>query len=130
MDADIESLQALPDIGGSIAQSLVSFFEDSENRAMIERLKAAGLQMEVEEKENFANILNGKSFVVSGVFAHYGRTELKELIEGLGGAIKSSLSSKTTYLLAGENAGPSKLSKAEKLGITVLSEDEFRALIV
>lgn len=130
MDADIESLQALPDIGGSIAQSLVSFFEDSENRAMIERLKAAGLQMEVEEKENFANILNGKSFVVSGVFAHYGRTELKELIEGLGGAIKSSLSSKTSYLLAGENAGPSKLSKAEKLGITVLSEDEFRALIV
>jgi DNA ligase (NAD+) len=130
MDADIESLQALPDIGGSIAQSLVSFFEDSENRAMIERLKAAGLQMKVEEKENFANILNGKSFVVSGVFAHYGRTELKELIEGLGGAIKSSLSSKTSYLLAGENAGPSKLSKAEKLGITVLSEDEFRALIV
>jgi DNA ligase (NAD+) len=130
MDADLETLQALPDIGGSIAQSLVTFFEEPENRAMIERLKVAGLQMAVEEKETFSNVLNGKSFVVSGVFTHYERTELKTLIEGLGGEIKSSLSSKTTYLLAGENAGPSKLGKAEKLGITVLSEDEFRALIV
>lgn len=130
MNADLESLQALPDIGGSIAQSLVTFFEESENRAMIERLQVAGLQMAVEEKETFSDVLNGNSFVVSGVFTHYGRTELKTLIEGLGGVIKSSISSKTTYLLAGENAGPSKISKAEKLGITVLSEDEFSALIV
>lgn len=130
MEADAERLQALPDIGGSIAQSLVAFFEVPENREMIERLRDAGLQMAVEEKETFSDVLNGKSFVVSGVFTHYGRTELKALIEGLGGEVKSSLSSKTTYLLAGENAGPSKLSKAEKLGITVLTEDEFRALIV
>ncbi len=130
IESELESLQALPDIGGSIAQSIVSFFGIEENKVMIGRLKEAGLQMEVEVKENSSNALSGKSFVVSGVFAGFGRTELKDLIESLGGEIKSSLSSKTTYLLAGENAGPSKLGKAEKLGITVLSEDEFRALIV
>jgi DNA ligase (NAD+) len=128
--ADEESLKALPDIGERIAQSLVSFFGEPENQELIERLKAAGLQLEGEAREEVSDHLKGKSFVVSGVFSHYERKELKELIEALGGDVKSALSSKTTYLLAGEKAGPSKLSKAEKLGVKILSEEEFREMIV
>ncbi len=130
MEAELEMLKNIPDIGGRIAQSVVDFFAESANREVINRLKAAGLQMAVEEKEAQSDQLSGKSFVISGVFAHYGRTELKNLIESLGGEIKSSLSSKTSYLLAGENAGPSKLSKAEKHEIPILSEDDFSAMIV
>ena len=128
--ADLDVLRNIPDIGERIAQSVVAFFADPANRKIIERLKEANLQMAAEEKSEQSDQLSGKSFVISGVFAHFGRTELKNLIESLGGEIKSSLSSKTTYLLAGDNAGPSKLSKAEKHQITILSEDDFRAMIV
>ena len=126
----LENSLVIPDIGGRIAQSVVDFFAEPNNREVIDRLKAAGLQMAVEEKNAQSDQLSGKSFVISGVFTHFGRTELKKLIESLGGEIRSSLSSKTTYLLAGENAGPSKLGKAEKLNIDILSEDDFRAMIV
>ena len=129
-EADVDTLKGLPDIGGRIAQSVVDFFSDPAHQDLISRLKTAGLQLAVEEKSTQSDQLSGKSFVISGVFAHYGRTELKNLIESLGGEIKSSLSSKTSYLLAGENAGPSKLSKAEKHDITILSEDDFSAMIV
>jgi DNA ligase (NAD+) len=97
---------------------------------VLEKLQKAGLQFAKEEEEGSSSVLAGKSFVISGVFETFGRNELKKLVEVLGGEIKSSLSSKTGFLLAGNNAGPSKLAKAEKLGIQVLSEDEFRQMIV
>lgn len=129
-EADEEAIAAAPDIGKRIAESLRSFFDDPEQMAIIERMQKAGLQFAKIEEEGSSSILAGKSFVISGVFEQFGRNELKELVEQLGGEIKSSLSSKTGFLLAGDNAGPSKLAKAEKLEITILSEQEFRQMIV
>jgi DNA ligase (NAD+) len=128
--ASEEELAAAPDIGGRIAESLRAWLDDPAQQEVLERLQKAGLQFAKEEKEGSSSVLTGKSFVISGVFETFGRNELKELVEALGGEIKSSLSSKTGFLLAGDNAGPSKLAKAEKLGIQVLSEDEFRQMIV
>ncbi len=127
--ADYDTLYQVPDIGERIAWSVIHFFEDTENRITVDRLKAAGLQLKSEEKSGQSDVLNGKSFVISGVFERHSRDELKGLIETMGGQVKSALSSKTTYLLAGENAGPSKLSKAEKVGVSVITEDEFMGLI-
>ncbi|MEO0473043.1 MAG: NAD-dependent DNA ligase LigA, partial [Bacteroidota bacterium] len=127
--ADVETLIAVPDIGQRIADSVVEFFSNSNNRQLVERLKLSGLQLELTEKASGSDQLNGKSFVISGVFATYSRNELKQLIEDKGGEIKSSVSSKTSYLLIGEGAGPSKLSKAEKLGVSIISEEDFQNLI-
>ena len=127
--ASFEELTAVSDIGEQIARSVQEFFSLGTNQQQIERLKAAGVQLEVKEKSRGSNRLTGKSFVISGVFSAVSRDEMKQLIEANGGEVKSSLSSKTSYLLAGENAGPSKLTKAEKLGITVLSEQDFLNLI-
>ncbi|MEZ4826363.1 MAG: NAD-dependent DNA ligase LigA [Bacteroidia bacterium] len=127
--AQFETLNAVPDVGGRIAESVTAFFQQPGNIAMVQRLQQSGLQLEVAEKTGLSNKLNGKSFVISGVFSKHSREEIKQMIEDLGGEVKSSLSSKTTYLLAGESAGPSKLSKAEQLKVTVISENEFLNMI-
>ena len=127
--ASLEELTAVSDIGEQIGRSVREFFALETNQAQIQRLHEAGVQLAVQEKSQGSNRLTGKSFVISGVFFALSRDEMKQLIEANGGAVKSALSSKTSYLLAGDNAGPSKLTKAEKLDITVLSEQDFLNLI-
>jgi DNA ligase (NAD+) len=127
--ADLDTLRAVTDIGDQIARSVTEFFALPANRDQIERLRAAGVTLQAKEKSQGSNLLTGKSFVISGVFSSVGRDEMKQLIEANGGEVKSALSSKTSYLLTGEGAGPSKLSKAEKLDISVLSEQDFLNLI-
>ncbi|TXN35441.1 NAD-dependent DNA ligase LigA [Flagellimonas hymeniacidonis] len=122
-----EELVAVDEIGGRIAESVVQFFAEPSNVELIERLKSYGLQFSLSEEqlENQSDQLKGKTFVVSGVFESLGRTELKKLIEDNGGKVASSISSKTTYLVAGANMGPSKKTKAEGLGIPIISEQDF-----
>jgi len=131
MTADVETLVAVDEIGERIAQSVVDYFANEEHHALINRLKNAGLQFEIPE-EQFAGHtekLKGLSFVISGVFERHSRDELKELIEKNGGKNSGSVSSKTSYILAGEGMGPSKREKAEKLGVQIISEAEFEAMI-
>jgi DNA ligase (NAD+) len=125
--ATLESLMQVNDIGERIAQSVVSYFADAGNRSIIDRLKAYGLQMAVEEtiQTNRTSKLQGLSFVISGTFARHSRDEYKELIEQHGGKNSGSISGKTHYILAGDNMGPSKLEKAIKLGVKIIHEDEF-----
>ena len=132
--ATYEELTAIPDIGAVIAESLVHYFASEENRAFITELQQLGLPLRrLPEEEPLPtqehSAISGKSFVISGVFTHHSRDEYKSLIEGLGGKIASSISSKTNYVLAGANMGPAKLAKATDLGITILSEDELLSLI-
>lgn len=129
IDADEEQLIRVPDVGERIAQSLVAFFDDELHRSWVQQLESLGLQVELEEDSSRSQQLNGKSFVISGVFSTRSRDEIKQLIELHGGEIKSSVSSKTSFLLAGENAGPSKIAKAEKLGVDIISEQELIDLI-
>ncbi len=129
MDADRETLVATPDVGERIADSLLAYFADPDYRLILERLKKAGVQTSLGEVSAGQDKLKGKSFVISGVFERIGRDELKALIEELGGEVKSSLSSKTNFLVAGENAGPSKLTKAESLGVSTLTEEAFWQMI-
>ncbi|WNB18877.1 NAD-dependent DNA ligase LigA [Marivirga arenosa] len=129
--ANYEQLIEVPEIGERIAQSVVEYFKDTDNIELIERLKNAGLQFEVQEVEveQKGSALEGKSLVVSGVFEHYGRDEIKEVIKQYGGKVVSAISGKVDILVAGENMGPSKKQKADKLGIQIISEEEFRSLI-
>ncbi|WP_138477363.1 NAD-dependent DNA ligase LigA [Dyadobacter bucti] len=129
--ASYDQLIAVPEIGGRIALSIESYFSVPENQDLVERLKNAGIQMESDEKpvELESNILEGKTFVISGVFENFDRDDLKLKIEVNGGRILSGVSGKLNYLLAGANMGPSKLEKARKLGVTILSEEEFLAMI-
>jgi DNA ligase (NAD+) len=128
--AALEELIAVDEIGERIAQSVLDFFSDDKNTEIIERLKRAGLQFELSQEElPQSNILEGKSIVVSGVFNKVSRKEIKDLIEKNGGKSVGSVSAKTAYLIAGENMGPSKLEKAKKLEIEVISEDEFLTMI-
>ena len=132
--ATYEELTSIPDIGAVIAESLVHYFASEENRAFISELQQLGLPLRrLPEEEPLPtqehSAISGKSFVISGVFTHHSRDEYKSLIEGLGGKIASSISSKTNYVLAGANMGPAKLAKATDLGITILSEDELLSLI-
>ena len=131
LNANAEELTNVDEIGERIAESLLSWTGEDENLALLVRLKEAGVQLEVDAKllENKTDILEGKSFVISGVFKNHTRDELKEMIELNGGKNTSSLSKKTNYLLAGEKMGPSKKEKAEKLEIAVLSEEEFMTLL-
>ncbi|MEO9868847.1 NAD-dependent DNA ligase LigA [Ekhidna sp.] len=129
MSASFEEIVNLHEIGDRIAESVVAFFSEEENRNMITKLKSVGLSFEVIQKEGTKDTLSGLSFVVSGVFEGYGRDELKELIKQHGGKIASSISSKTNYLVAGENMGPAKKEKADSLGITILDESSFRELL-
>jgi DNA ligase (NAD+) len=129
--ASLMDLVLVDEIGDKIAQSVIEFFENQENRIIIERLKGFGIQFEVIEKYNpdATNKLSGKSFVVSGVFEQFSRDDLKKAIEDNGGKVGSSISTKTDYLLAGENMGPAKLEKANKLGIAIISENDFIEMI-
>lgn len=129
MAADWETLNAVNEIGEVIAKSVVDYFGTPANRSEIEELKAAGLTFEVVEKELASNTLNGAKIVVSGTFTLFSRDELKRQIEDNGGVNVSSLSKNTDYLIAGDNMGPAKKEKAEKLGIKLLTEEEFAALI-
>jgi len=129
--ANYEELLGAPEVGEKIAQSVVEFFSDKANQKEVERLKKAGLHMVSDEKvpEPVSNVLANKSFVVSGVFQGYERDQLKDIILANGGRVLSSVSGKLDYLLAGENMGPSKREKAEKLGVTILSEQEFNKML-
>jgi len=132
MNADEESLAEIPDIGSRIAESIVTFFQNQENRELVEQLKQAGLKLKIEEKDGIDQEdqkLSGKSFVISGVFETLSRNELKKMITRYGGEVKGSLSGKTTYLLTGDNAGPAKLEKAEQLGVEIISEAAFLKLL-
>nr|WP_299388797.1 NAD-dependent DNA ligase LigA [Allomuricauda sp.] len=131
MVASEEELVAVDEIGGRIAESVVQFFENPTNVEIVDRLKSYGLQFSLSEEqlENQSEKLKGQTFVVSGVFETIGRTELKKLIEDNGGKVASSISSKTSYLVAGANMGPSKKAKAENLGVPIVSEQEFMAML-
>lgn len=129
--ATLLDLMLVEEIGEKIAESVVQFFENQKNIEIINRLKNKGLQLEINEKNSIfiSNVLENKVFVVSGVFELYSRDELKKAIENHGGKVGSSISSKTNYVIAGENMGPAKLEKANKLGITIINEIEFNELI-
>jgi len=129
--ATFEELIAVDEIGDRIAESLVAYFSDENSLVLLKRLIEKGLQFEVIEVENnnLSDKLEGKAFVISGVFEKHSRDDYKKMIEENGGKNVSSVSSKTNYLLAGDNMGPSKKVKAEKLGITIISEDEFLEMI-
>ena len=131
MSATAEQLLETDGIGKVIAESLINYFASEENRALIERLRQAGLQFTLSEEQLSAHstTLQGQSIVISGVFAHHSRDEYKRIIEQHGGKNVGSISGKTSFILAGDNMGPSKLEKAEKLGVRIVSEDEFLAMI-
>ncbi|MGG5506087.1 MULTISPECIES: NAD-dependent DNA ligase LigA [unclassified Myroides] len=129
--APMLEMMMVDEIGERIAQSVIDFFSKEINKQTIERLKAYGVQMVLEEKEStvVSDLLKGKTIVVSGVFTQVSREELKQMIEDHGGKNGSSISSKTDYVVAGDKMGPSKLEKANQLGITILTEDEFLVMI-
>ncbi|MFV8366293.1 NAD-dependent DNA ligase LigA [Flavobacterium sp. XS1P27] len=129
--ATLMDLILVDEIGERIAQSVLDFFENQENRIIIERLKSFGVQFEIVEKinPNATDKLSGKIFVVSGVFEKFSRDDLKKAIEDNGGKVGSSISAKTDYVVAGDNMGPAKLDKATKLSISIISEDDFMNLI-
>lgn len=124
-------LSSIGEIGDKIARSIVDFFSLDFNRTIIERLRLAGVQMEISEEElqNKTDKLAGKSIVISGTFAHHSRDEYKKMISQNGGKNVSSISAKTDFVFAGENMGPAKLEKAQKLGIPIINEDEFLKMI-
>lgn len=126
--ATVEELVAVNDIGEISAQCIHGFFAEEGNRAMIARLRACGVNMETAEREVTDSVLSGKTVVVTGTLPTLGRREAQELIERYGGKVSGSVSKKTDYVLAGENAG-SKLAKAQELGIPLLSEEEFREML-
>lgn len=131
MSLPAERLEAIEDVGPRIASSILEYFGRPENRNAIERLRAAGVQLSIRKDAAAptSNVLAGKTFVISGVFAHHSRDEYKAMIELNGGRNAGSISSKTDFVLAGENMGPAKLEKATKLGIPVIDEDTFLGML-
>ena len=131
MAADFEALISVDEIGDRIAQSIIDFSNDLGNIQLVDRLKSFGVQLEVsaETLENQTNKLKGNIFVVSGVFHQLSRNELKKAIEDNGGKVSSSISKKTNFIVAGDNMGPSKLTKAQDLGIAIISEQDFIDMI-
>lgn len=129
--ASIEQLTAIEDVGEQIANNIIAYFNDMHNLELIYRLRQANVQMESTEEEATpqSNVLQGKSIVISGVFAHHSRDEYKAMIEAHGGKNVGSVSKKTSFILAGDNMGPEKRKKAQDLGVEILSEDDFLALI-
>ena len=129
--ANSESLVSVDEIGERIAQSILSYFANESNRELVNQLKAAGLQFQLSEEDlsNHTDKLAGQSIVISGVFTHHSRDEYKDIIERNGGKNVGSISTKTSFILAGENMGPAKLEKANKLGIKLMNEEEFLDLI-
>lgn len=130
-EASLESLTQINGIGEVIAGSIIQYFANPVNRAFVERLRGYGLQMEIGEQQKQArsNKLEGQTVVISGVFQHHSRDEYKALIEQHGGKNVGSISAKTSFILAGENMGPAKFEKAQKLGIRIMNEDEFLSLL-
>ena len=131
MNATAEELMEVEGIGEVIAASVISYFHNPVNREIVERLRTYGLQMSLSESQlqGASDRLAGKSIVISGVFVHHSRDEYKQLIEQHGGKNVGSISGKTSFILAGDNMGPSKLEKARKLGIPIVSEDEFLEMV-
>lgn len=131
MVADLETLISVDEIGDRIAASILEFSNDLGNIQLINRLKSHGVQLQISEEDlkNQTDKLQGKVFVVSGVFYQLNRNELKKAIEDNGGKVSSSISKKTDYVVAGDNMGPSKKTKAENLGIAIISEDDFLEMI-
>lgn len=131
MNASLSTLMQIDGVGEVIANSILSYFRNPTNREIVERLRACGLQMSIvsDEAAPVSNVLEGKSIVISGVFQHHSRDEYKALIERHGGKNVGSISGKTSFILAGENMGPSKLEKAEKLGVAIVDEDTFLKMI-
>ncbi len=127
--ATFETLITVDEIGDKIAQSIIEHFNDLQNLELINRLKSYGLRFEAEQKpQASSDVLQGKSFVVSGVFSHFDRNQLKAHIEDHGGKLVSAISAKTDYVVAGDNMGPAKLEKAKQLGIKILTENDYIAL--
>ncbi|OOG78173.1 NAD-dependent DNA ligase LigA [Flavobacterium sp. A45] len=129
--ATLMDLILVDEIGERIAQSVIDFFENNENKIIVERLKSYGVQFEIIEKvnPNATDKFLGKTFVVSGVFSTFSRDELKKAIEDNGGKVGSSISAKTDFVVAGDNMGPAKLEKASKLNIEIISEDQFITML-
>ena len=131
MAAGLEELQEVEGIGEVMAKSIIGYFHNEQNRQIVERLRAYGLQfaLSVEQTNAASDRLAGQSIVISGVFQHHSRDEYKLIIEQNGGKNVGSISGKTSFILAGDNMGPSKLEKAQKLGVRIVSEDEFLQMI-
>ena len=131
MSATAEELMEVEGVGEVIANSVISYFQNPVNKEIVERLREYGLQMALSEEQlqGASDRLAGKSIVISGVFAHHSRDEYKQLIEQHGGKNVGSISGKTSFILAGENMGPSKLEKARKLGVEIINEDDFLRMI-
>ncbi len=127
MQANQEELSSINDIGPIVASSIVEFFSQEQTIDLIKKLKAGGVNTKAKEEENLDNRFEGKTFVLTGTLENYTREQAGEIIETLGGKVSSSVSKKTTYVLAGEEAG-SKLTKAQNLGVTILSEAEFQEM--
>ncbi len=130
-NASLMDLVLVDEIGEKIAQSVIEFFENPENNIIIERLKNVGVQLTLDESKStvVSSVLEGKIFVVSGVFEKFSRDELKKAIEDNGGKVGSSISAKTNYVIAGENMGPAKLEKASQLKVPIISEDDFLGML-
>ena len=131
MNASLQQLLEVEGVGEVIAKSIITYFHNDTNRSIVERLRAYGLQMAVEkgEVQGGSDVLAGKSIVISGVFQHHSRDEYKAIIERNGGKNVGSISGKTSFILAGDNMGPSKLQKAEKLGVAIVDEETFLKMI-
>lgn len=131
MSATAEELLEVDGIGKVIAESVINYFASAENRTLIERLKNVGIQFTLSEEVLAAqsDTLSGQSIVISGVFTHHSRDEYKRIIEQHGGKNVGSISAKTSFILAGDNMGPAKLEKAQKLGVRIVSEEEFLGMI-
>ena len=128
MKATREELVEADEVGGRIADAIIEYFAEDENLQIIRRLRDAGLQFEAEARELASENLTGKTFVVSGKFSR-SRDEMKELIELHGGRNLAAVSGNVDYIVAGDNMGPAKLKKAEKLGVKIISEEEFFSMI-
>ena len=127
--ASFDELIAIEEIGDRIAMSIIDYFSDERNCYIVKTLGSFGLNMEVENKLQTSNIFEGKSFVISGVFNSFSRSELKEIIEMNGGKNITAVSMKTDYLIAGDKIGPSKLKKATDYKLNILSEEDFILLL-
>ena len=131
MEASLAELQEVEGIGEVMATSIITYFHDEQNRQIVERLRGYGLQFALSSDQTAvqSTLLEGQSVVISGIFQHHSRDEYKLIIEQNGGKNVGSISGKTSFVLAGDNMGPSKLEKAQKLGVRIMSEDEFLEMI-
>jgi DNA ligase (NAD+) len=127
--ATLEELAEAEEVGAKIAESIVDYFATEDNRRIVERLRQAGLQLEIKEKVRASNALEGKSVVISGKFAGLSRDDMKSMVEQHGGRNLAAVSANVDFIVAGDNMGPAKRQKAEKLGIKILTLEEFMAMI-